>query len=968
MNAFKTLMLGLALGIASSAFAQISTGNVYGTVKDEQGGVLPGATLVLSGPAGARTTTSSESGDFRFLNVSYGTYTLTASLDSFSTVEREVVVTTGQSVTLDVALRVAAMEETVLVSAETPVIDNKKMGTSTTLTTAELKSTPQARDPWAVLRTIPGVFVDRVNVAGSESGQQANFQGKGANTFDNSFIIEGVDVTDQGAPGSSPGYWDYDAFAEIAVTTGGGDFVEQTGAVNINFVTKRGTNRWRGSARGYLTHDDFQSSNVSGTELASDPRLGDSDKADHIDQIADYGFELGGPIIEDELFIWGSYGRQDIRLVTLNQVKDRTVLEGFNGKLNWQVTPNTLVTAFWFNSEKTKLGRDPGPGGIQNSEETVVDQGNRNAEFLPLDVPGLIKLELNHVFSPSFMVNVRYSNHDSGFGLESRNLQSPVTLDFVNGVARGGSWIQFGSIRPMKNITNVDGNYFTEGMGGQHELKFGFGYKKSEVTSTTTFGGEPGLLAWDFGPGAAYAWVTRQSFKEYETEFFNAYVADTFTKDRLTVTAGLRFDHQDFTTLPSATPANATFPDLLPGIQAEGDVGNGMDWNEVSPRVGVTYALDESRKTLARASFARYAGRIDSYYGGLENPAQFSYLAYLWDDVNGDGLPQGAEVRLGDGVQYSYNVDPANPGAATSPNRIDPDYTAPIDYELVFGLDREVAPDFAVSAAYTWRRITNVRNWDTRIGLTTADYVPNAPVTMNGYTARTFSPDPALLAATNSGVAKSNRPDYHQTYSGLELSLFKRLSNRWMARVAFTYADHTESLGPLAIGNPTRTDVSGGPGNFGLSGPQVDGGVVAPRSTGSGGGDIFYNAKWQLTANALYELPYGLEVAGSLYARQGYPRPIIMNLGAGGDGTLRTLAVPELDTEKHPDLWVVDFRLAKNLRFGGDRSISLSAELFNAFNSNSTLNQNRDASASVFNRIDRILAPRVARFGVVLSF
>jgi hypothetical protein len=966
-----SLALALLLALAPGAFAQIATGNIYGIVEDESGGMIPGATVTLEGDTGSISTTSGADGDFRFLSLAFGDYTLTVSQAGFSSVARKVVVTTGQNVNLTFSLGVAAVAETVEITAETPVVDTKRVGTATTLTDAELKDTPQARDPWAVLRTIPGVFVDRVNIAGSESGQQASFQGKGANQNENSFIIEGVDITDQGAPGSSPGYWDYDSFAEIAVVTGGGDFVQQTGGININFVTKRGTNQWRGSARGYLTHDDFQWSNISGTELEGDPRLQGNDKANHIRQINDYGAEFGGPIIKDKLFVWGAYGKQDIRLVTFSQANDKTVLEGFNGKVNWQISPSTSLSAFWFNNEKVKLGRDPGYG-LEISEETTLDQGNRNAEFMPLNIPGLLKFELNHVFNPNFILNVRYSNHDSGFGLDSRNFGSTVTADFYNGELRGASPYQFGSIRPLKNITNVDGNYFASGWGGQHNLKFGFGYKKSEITSTTTYGGQPGLLGYGWGPagsGENVVLVERMALREYETDFYSAYLSDTFSKGRLTVTAGLRWDYQDFKNLPSAVPGNSTFPDILPAIESSGEIGNGITWNELSPRVGITYALDESRKTVARASFARYAGRIDSYSGGLENPAGRSFIAYGWDDLNGDGLPQADEVGFSDGILYYNNVDPSNPGAAESPNLIDADYSAPIDYEVIVGIDREIIPDLALSAVYTWRRATNVTNWDAFRDMTSADYTPNDPVTSNGFTAQTFSPDPTLVAAVSGGYLKSNRPDYHQQYNGFELSLFKRLSNNWMARVAFTYGDHKEYLdGPGAVLNPTRTDVSGGAYNFNLSGPQVDGGVVAPRSSGSGKGDRFFNAKWQLTANALYQLPAGFEIAGALYARDGFPNPVILNLGAGLDGNLRVLATPELDTEMFSDVWMVDFRLAKRFSFAGSRSIVLSAELFNAFNSNTVLGRNRDASSSVFRRVDEVLAPRVARFGVQLNF
>src|SRR6185295_11179283 len=108
-------------------------------------------------------------------------------------------------------------------------------------------------------------------------------------------------------------------------------------------------------------------------------------------------------------------------------------------------------------------------------------------------------------------------------------------------------------------------------------------------------------------------------------------------------------------------------------------------------------------------------------------------------------------------------------------------------------------------------------------------------------------------------------------YQGFELTMTKRLSNKWMGRIAFSLNDWSEFLdGPAAVQNPTRTDSTTGQVSGALSGPQVDGGQIAPRSGGSGKGDIFYNARWQLNANGFYQLPKNFEVGANIFGRQGY--------------------------------------------------------------------------------------------------
>src|SRR6185436_10727445 len=168
--------------------------------------------------------------------------------------------------------------------------------------------------------------------------------------------------------------------------------------------------------------------------------------------------------------------------------------------------------------------------------------------------------------------------------------------------------------------------------------------------------------------------------------------------------------------------------------------------------------------------------------------------------------------------------------------------------------------------------------------------------------------------ANGGGRILQNRPDYHSQFQGLELTLNKRLSNRWMARVAVSLNDWREYLdGPLAVQNPTRTDSTTGSVSGALSGAQVDGGQIAPRSGGSGKGDIFYNARWQVNANGFYQLGGGFELGANLFGRQGYVQPQVFQVSTPGEGRVRALATPALDDVRYASLWDLDLRLAKTI-------------------------------------------------------
>src|SRR5262245_33770290 len=413
------LALVTCLATTSVAFAQVQSGNISGSVKDEQGGVLPGVTMTLQGSGPSTTFVTEGDGQFRFLNVPPGTYTLTATLQGFRTVIREgIVVAVGQSVQLPMTMNVAAVAESITVNGESPIGDSKAMGTATNFSQDELSRVPNSRDPWALLRTVPGVSLDRVNIAGNETGQQANFVSKGGRQGDAVWTMDGVPITDMATNGGSPTYFDYDAFDEIQISTGGNDIKQATGAVGLNFVVKRGTNQFRGTARGYFTNDSLEATNVPDELLARTPPV-TGETADHNKQISEYGIDVGGPILKEKLFFWGSIAKQDIRLFRQSAGGiDRTILKTYNFKVNYQMTKKDMVNFLFFNGDKVKSGRAPGQASF---EPGSARWGQHNA-YTDTPLHGLWKWEDNRVWSNSLFMTAKYAYYNTGFTLESQDL------------------------------------------------------------------------------------------------------------------------------------------------------------------------------------------------------------------------------------------------------------------------------------------------------------------------------------------------------------------------------------------------------------------------------------------------------------------------------------------------------------------------------------------------------------------
>lgn len=236
------LALIMLLAMAVPAFAQLQTGDLYGTVTDEQEQPLPGVTVTLTGVSAPQVQVTDEGGNFRFLNLYPGTYAVKAELQGFTEIEYpDINIRVGSRQELRIALN-AGIADTITVTGESPLLDERRVNQGSNVSTVELDKVPTARDPWSLLSQAPGVLVDRINVGGSESGQQSSFLGMGASARDNTFAIDGVILTDMNAVGGSATYFDFGAFEEVQFTTSSSDVTVATAGVTINQVTKRGTN------------------------------------------------------------------------------------------------------------------------------------------------------------------------------------------------------------------------------------------------------------------------------------------------------------------------------------------------------------------------------------------------------------------------------------------------------------------------------------------------------------------------------------------------------------------------------------------------------------------------------------------------------------------------------------------------------------------------------------------------------
>jgi hypothetical protein len=997
MRAVAIAML-VSLLAASGAYAQLQTGSITGEVNGSDGASLPGVTVSLTGVGAPQNTVTDSQGHFRFNNLSPGTYALKGELAGYGTAARAGIgVNIGRNAEIVMTLN-PSVAQTITVTAEAPLLDVRKAGTGSTMTKVELESIPTGRDPWVILQQTPGVLMDRINVGGNESGQQSSYVGKGTTGDQSTWNVDGVNITDVGALGSSPTYYDFDSFEEMQVTTGGTDVRIQTPGVQLNMVTKRGTNDLKGSARYFTTQNEWQSepSVPFEAQVTRDSHghviRGYLEFVNEIQDIDDYGVEAGGPVMRDRLWAWGAYSKQNIDLLSAtlltNGVRfvDATELETFNGKLNAQFGESNSFSLAGMVGGKIKIGRNVGP---TRAPETAWNQDNS------YEGPTMWKVEDTHVFGPSFYATGLFSKVQGGFQLIADAGKGCQTLDCNQDVAPPlfdedtGSYYRnyysYYTERPQTQYRADAAAFFGTG-SLNHELKFGFGTRDSDVTSITAYPGGQ-FVNTNSDQGAYNVGIYRDTNFTYGVKSTDLYVGDTVMLGNLTLQAGLRYDNQAGSIEAGTVRANPVFPTILPSISYGGSTQD-IEWTSISPRIGLTYALGAEKKTLLRAAANRYVDQLGGQTVYAASPLTYGYLYYYMVDLNGDKIAQNGELclsatngpagcaDLGFGIQgVGGSVNPNDPGSAIPSTRWDPNIDAPHTDEFILGFEREMLANISIGANFTYRHMDDfvTTKYEKTRGAgdfyTTADYVPGgvATGTRNGraYSLPYFVINPSI-GFSNFGVI-TNRPDYSQSYKGLEFNFTKRMADRWMMRGNISITDWTQDVGEDAIVDPTRLRPTGAP----TSGCNICDGanVVQGSGTGSGAkGGVYINSKWSYNLTGSYQIPvietsFGFNFVG----RQGYAIPYVHRVSTD-EGFKYLLLDTDPADRRHKDVTNLDLRLAKDIRMMAGIGITLSLDAFNVFNNQTILQRNTRLGIASGNRITELMSPRVFRLGARLTF
>ncbi len=769
-TALKCLTLVAALLLPATAFAQAS---LTGAVRDASGGVLPGVTVEAASPAlieKVRTAVTDGSGQYRIVDLQPGTYSLTVTLPGFVTVKRENIQLTGsQTLTIPVEMRVGGVEETITVTGETPVVDVQNATKQLVMSDELISTIPATRAAGALLNATPGIVVGETGAALSPTMTAFNARSSTINSTsiagEGRYAINGFPLTAARSGGFASVVYDTVNAEEVAITVGGGLGETDIGGPLMNIVPKSGGNSLSGSGF-FSTAGDWSSSNNVTSELtALNPNLRPS--AGIIGSY-DANVSLGGPIVKDRLWFYGSYRKLDTSVP-----QDGIVANRYAGDAShWDWAPDNSVSSRLVQGRAMMIGRVTGQFGKNRARFYSEYQTRCEGSSLTLDGDGCHKrgddwIGLGNNQAPTqmspeatstagrgyfdvpFYINqgtwtntasnkllfdagIQFFRYQPIFGHPSPDAVTgliPVTqqLNTIN-PATGIPFAPVANYRyraveswgPAKGATDdLTGSmsYVT----GAHNTKIGYQYRMLDLQDDD--------LAGDTQLGYRFSGLTPNAVSYYLPEMgrrtitktHGIYLQDTWTRERLTVQGALRWDHAS-----SYAPVegNGTFgkTSFLNPQPITIQETKGVDaYNDLTPRVGVAYDVFGTGKTAIKLNWGKYLAYAanDAPYTST-NPG-----ATIVRSVTNRGW--NASVAAGGNGDLVVNCDLLNPnangecaalvgnprnfGSAGSATQVDPAVLSgwgvrPGDTQTTVTLQQELLPRVSGDFSYTHRNFS----------------------------------------------------------------------------------------------------------------------------------------------------------------------------------------------------------------------------------------------------------------------
>ena len=961
----------------------------------------------------SRAAVSDGTGQYRIEDLRPGTYTVNFTLPGFSAYRREGVELTGSfTATINAEMRLGALEETVTVTGESPIVDVQSARRETVLSSDVLKAIPTVRSYNALVLVVPGVVTNTNDVATGTATTQ--FPIHGGRNNEGRMTIDGLNVGNPPGGNQPPGFSvDVGNSAEISFTTSGGLGESETAGMVMNVVPKTGGNTVHGSAFYSGSGENLQADNSGGKVAAPTP----------LTKVYDLNAAVGGPIFKDRLWYFATARTQGSTRVNANQFfnanagdaakwlyapvadqpgfSDRT-WENISGRLTWQATPRNKIGGYW---DEQWVCRNCAGNTIGITTPAVVSpEANGPNPTLPLRVP---QVTWTSPVTNRLLLDAGFGGTYYGWGNFERDPNPThdlikVTEQCATGCASNGNRPgivyrsqDWGDNRTGSYIWKANLAYVT----GRHSLKVG--YQHTLMTDDRTWSTNSTDLWYRFNNGIPNQLTQTISpwTNDARAGWDAVFAQEQFTMGRLTLQGALRFD-----IAKSWFPEQNIGPDRFLPVAYHFEETKGIDsYKDITPRFGLAYDVFGNGRTAVKMNIGKYlegvgvqlnyantnpTTRIPTSTGPFGVPG----VTRTWIDADGDlvadcdfanPLAHGnaAAVNGGGGSDFCGQISNLRFGQPVLTGNYDPDLlngwgVRAADWSLGVSVQQQLLQRMSIEVGY-YRRSFDGFTMNDNLALAAGDLTPytvTAPADSRlpdggGYPIGTlYDVVPAKSGQVDNLATLANKyGEWYQYFNGVDITLSLRTSG-------FTIQGGTSTGQNVADNCDVRANL-----------PELNAGIGAGLvgstvSTTSPYCHVAYGWLTQVRGLGTYTIPkIDTQVSAVFQSKPGqllaanYAMPasqVAQFLGRAPSGNVPNVTINLIEPGSLYGDRVnqLDFRFAKNFRFGDKRAM-VSLDLYNALNVNPVLTYNNSFTpGGPWLQANSILTGRLARISAEWTF